>query len=52
MGKKTTAHNERANNSFKSRYGMTRSEWAKYKKTNPKEAHELRLQVQDKMYKK
>jgi hypothetical protein len=45
MGKKKPQRNERANKSFQARYGMTRSEWATYKKTNPKEAHELRMKV-------
>jgi len=30
---------------FKTRYNMTRKEWASFKKSNPKEAHELRLKV-------
>lgn len=29
------------------RYGMTPSEWAKYKKTNKAEAHQLRMKVQN-----
>jgi len=37
-GTKTTQRNQRANDSFKQRYGMTRSEWSEFKKTNPEEA--------------
>lgn len=37
--------NERANKSFQTRYGMTRSEWSEFKKTNPQEAHEKRMSV-------
>ena len=43
MGKNKAQERERAKKSFTSRYGMTRSEWTTYKKTNPKEAHELRI---------
>ena len=37
MGKKTEARNTRGNASFLHRYGMTRSEWAKWKKEHTTE---------------
>ena len=44
-GTKTQQHNQRANDSFKKRYHMTRSEWTVFKKEHPKEAHIKRLKV-------
>ena len=40
MGK--TQRNQRKKDSHQSRYGMTAHEWSEFKKSNPKEAHEVR----------
>lgn len=45
MGRHKPQRNERAKKSFETRYNMTRSEWADYKKKSPNEAHELRMKV-------
>ena len=34
--------NKRKKESHEKRYGMNAREWAKFKKTNPQEAHEIR----------
>lgn len=45
MGTKRAFGNKKQKESFEKRYGMTRSQWAEYKKTNPKEAQVLRLKA-------
>lgn len=39
------SNNQRKKASFEKRYGMNAKEWSKFKKENPKEAHELYMKV-------
>lgn len=47
MADKRPAKNQRKMKVFTQKYGgLTRKEWAKYKKQNPQKAHELRMKNQ------
>lgn len=45
-------NNERKKKSFLDRYGMTRKEWVRLKKEDPKLAHEIRQNAESKIVRK
>jgi hypothetical protein len=46
MADKRAAKNQRKKKTFEQKYGMSRKDWAIYKKQDPQKAHELRIKNQ------